>query len=51
MTNQNELIDALIRNLEVATIIQKESPSLINAQALANARHNLHKFIKENASK
>ena len=51
MAHQDELISALIKNLKDAAINQAENPSPTNAQALAKARHNLHKFLRKGVNK
>ena len=53
MTYQDQQIQKLMREFELATITQFDKPSLAHSQDLAKARHNLIKFVKDacNANK
>lgn len=46
MTYQDELLNNLINLLESAVIAHIKHPCILNAQKVANAKHEIHKFIK-----
>ena len=46
MTYQDELLNNLINSLENAVIAHIKHPCILNAQKVANAKHELYKFIK-----
>lgn len=47
MTYQDQQIQKLMREFELAIITQFDKPSLAHSQELSKARHNLMKFVKE----
>lgn len=46
MTYQDELLNNLINSLENTVIAHIKHPCILNAQNVANAKHELYKFIK-----
>lgn len=47
MTCQEELIKNLIAELELSIKLNLSRPCILNAQNVAKAKHELHKFFKE----
>lgn len=51
MTYQDELINSLVNELENALMAHFKHPCILNAQKLAQAKHDLYKFMRGSDAK